>query len=88
MLLFCDSFDHYATTDLLEKYSSAANAAIVGGGRTGNALQLSYYQGNVTNLSEQRDSIYRRNSVEANATARLQHHSVPRRWSRSRETGD
>ncbi|MGB6412458.1 MAG: hypothetical protein WBF19_03870, partial [Candidatus Cybelea sp.] len=48
MLLFCDSFDHYATTDLLEKYSSAANAAIVGGGRTGNALQLSYYQGNVT----------------------------------------
>jgi hypothetical protein len=51
MLLFCDSFDHYATAQLDEKYSASngpSYAAIVTGGRTGTyALSLSYGGGYV-----------------------------------------
>ena len=53
MLLFCDSFDHYATAQLDEKYSGVGNgpsgyATVVTGGRTGtSALSLSYGGGYV-----------------------------------------
>lgn len=41
VLLFCDSFDHYVTANLLEKYLSAGNASILlGGGRVGSCLQI------------------------------------------------
>lgn len=49
MLLFCDSFDHYDTALIGEKYLSTYNAAIVsGGGRRGtNCVSLGYSQGNI-----------------------------------------
>ena len=42
MLLFCDSFDHYNTATLGEKYLNVdpSNATIVTGGRVGNCLEL------------------------------------------------
>lgn len=47
MLLFCDSFDHYATAGLSEKYVQSAEAMIVSPGRSGagNCLQLPINQG-------------------------------------------
>jgi hypothetical protein len=39
MLVFCDSFDHYATANLGEKYLSAGGS-IVSGGREGNCLEV------------------------------------------------
>lgn len=49
MLLFCDSFDHYDTALIGEKYLSTSNAAIVsGGGRRGtNCVSISYSQGSI-----------------------------------------
>lgn len=39
-LLYCDSFDHYATADLTEKnWSGVVQHTIVGGGRNGSCLQ-------------------------------------------------
>ncbi len=51
MLLFCDSFDHYDTATLAQKYLSISNANIVSGGRTGNCLQL-HDGGGVTKPSQ------------------------------------
>lgn len=50
MLLFCDSFDHYATAELYEKYLGTSVASIVpGAGRNGtSALMLGYSNGYVS----------------------------------------
>jgi hypothetical protein len=46
MLLFCDSFDHYNTATLPEKYSFSGGATIVSPGRTGaNCLEFAYGSG-------------------------------------------
>lgn len=42
MLVFCDSFDHYATANLLAKYSTISQSPTIGGGgRFGNRLNCS-----------------------------------------------
>ena len=41
---FCDSFDHYATADITNKWNTSSATGIVGSGRNGNCLQLDYNQ--------------------------------------------
>jgi hypothetical protein len=55
MLLFCDSFDHYDTTHLPEKYTAVSGATITTGGRGGgNCLYTggSYVQQSFANANE------------------------------------